>query len=422
VARLAVDPAGVVSRGQAAMGTDLTPAALMGGAPPFAPAAQVTLEAWQDPPQNRWAFQHVRELIPSARIRRGSGPVWRLRRDERPVHDVRFESSGGTTSVAQLLDESYTDAFLVLQGERIIAEEYRNGMEPDTPHLLMSVSKSVTSSLVAALVREGVLDTEAKVTDVVPDLSGTSFEGATVQHLLDMRAGTKFDEDYENLEADVRVFEQVYLWRPRTDPGLPTNALDYFATLSNDGDHGGPFRYRSVLTDVLSWVTERAAGGRFHELVSRKVWQPLGAEFDAEVTVDAYGNPMADGAVSATLRDLGRFGLLHLRRGLSGTGARIFDERWVDDTLRGADDGPQAFVGGDDTPGFPPGAHYRNCWWVRDPAAGLYHASGIYGQNVVVHVPTETVVVKLSTWPRPVDRAFTEDLAAATIAIGAAQR
>lgn len=395
-------------------------AEMMAGPPPFGADRQVTLEAWQDPPGNRWAFQHVRELIPTARIRRGSGPPWALVRDEQPVGALRFQAAGRSMTVAQLLDESYTDAFLVLHGDRIVAEEYRNGMEEDTPHLLMSVSKSVTSAVAGVLAHEGRLGVDAKVTDVVPELEGSSFDGATVQHLLDMRTGTKFNEDYDNPDADVRVYEQVYLWRPRTSPDLPADALAYFATLGNDGEHGGAFRYRSILTDVLAWVLERAAGERYHQLVSEALWQPMGAEYDAEVTVDAHGNAMADGGISATLRDLGRFGLLHLRGGRAGTGAQLFAPSWTDDILRGARDGAQAFAAGDDPTGFPPGSHYRNCWWVRDPAVGLYHASGIYGQNVVVHVPTETVVVKLSTWPTALDRFQTEALAAATVAIGEA--
>lgn len=393
---------------------------LMAGPPPFAADALVTLEAWQDPPGNRWAFQHVRELIPSARIRRGRGPVWQLDRDERPIGGVRFEVDGGSKTLSELLDESYTDAFLVLHGGRVVAEEYRNGMEEDTPHLLMSVSKSVTAAVAGVLAHKGLLDVAAKVTDVVPELAGTSFDGALVQHLLDMRAGTKFNEDYDDMDADVRVYEQIYLWRPRTDAELPADALAYFATLRNDGEHGGPFRYRSILTDALGWVLERAGGQRFHELVSRELWQPLGAEHDAEVTVDAHGNAMADGGVSATLRDLGRFGLLHLQGGRSGTGDELFDRGWTDDIVRGAQDGARAFVEGDNTPGFPAGSHYRNCWWVRDPVGGLYHASGIYGQNVMVHVPTETVVVKLSTWPTALDRPQSRALAAATVAIGRA--
>jgi CubicO group peptidase (beta-lactamase class C family) len=389
----------------------------MSGAPPFAPECLVTLAQWQDPPGNRWSFQHVRELIPSARIRRGAGPVWELPRRPRDVLDVSFVLAGERRSVGSLLESTCTDGFLVVQGGAIVAEHYFNAMTDDTPHLLMSVSKSITAAVAGRLVGRGELDVTAEVADVVPELGTTSFAGATIQQLLDMRTGTRFDEDYDNVQAEVRVYEQVYLWRPRVAPDLPADALSYYATLVNDGEHGGPFRYRSILTDVLGWVLERASGVRFHELVSRELWAPMGAEFDAEVTVDGHGNAMADGGISATLRDVGRLGQLYLRRG-KRDGHVVVPSTWVDDTVRGAPDGPAAFVAGDNPEGFPLGAHYRNCWWVRDPAAPFLHGSGIYGQNVFVHGPTDTVVVKLSTWPRPLDRGALDATAAAVVAIG----
>jgi CubicO group peptidase (beta-lactamase class C family) len=378
--------------------------ALLTGAPPVPPPALVTLANWQDPPFNRWSFQHIRELIPTARISRGAGPVWDLPRAERDVLGIRFRSEDRDLTVAQMLAETFTDGFLVLHGGRIVAEHYFNHLAPDVPHLLMSVSKSVTSALAGVLVGRGALAVTDKVEDVVPDLRGTSFQGAAVQDLLDMRAGTFFDEDYENVAAHVRDCERVYLWRPDDGRPRPADALAYFATLTNDGPHGGPFRYRSILTDVLGWVLEQAAGARLHQILARELWQPMGAEFDAEITVDGRGNPMADGGICATLRDVARFGQMYLQRGLAG-GRPVVPGDWVDDTIRGAPDGADAFLAGEGATGYPPGAHYRNFWWVRDPAVPFFQASGINGQNVFVHVPSQTVVAKLSTWPTAVSPA-----------------
>ena len=381
----------------------------MAGAPPFPGDAQVTLANWQDPPFNRWAFQHVRELIPSARIAWKSGAPRPLPRQERQLARLAFSWKGQQLTVGEFLDQTWTDGFLVLHRGAVVTEQYFNGMRPETPHLLMSVSKSVTSTVAGILADRGALDPAAQVTTIVPELAGTSFAGATVQHLLDMRAGTRFNEDYADLDADVRRYERVYLWRPAEgDHGADlaaTDAISYFGTLQNDGPHGGPFRYRSILTDVLAFVIERAAGERLHELISRELWQPMGAEFDAEITVDRLGNPMADGGVSATLRDLARFGLLFMRRGRSGR-RQIVPSWWVDDTIRGAPDGPRAFAEGDERAGYPEGGHYRNCWWVRDPGLPFYHGSGINGQSIFVHVPSQTVVAKLSTWPVAWDEEF----------------
>jgi CubicO group peptidase (beta-lactamase class C family) len=400
----------------------------MSGVPPFPAGSLVTLGNWQDPPFNRWAFQHIRELIPTARISRGAGSPSRLPRAERDVAGLRFRSAGRELTVAEMLAETYTDGFLVLHRGKIISEQYFNGMTPDTPHLLMSVSKSIVGAVAGVLAGRDLLDVSAPVEQIVPELTGTSFQGATVQQLLDMRTGTHFDESYANLESDVRTYERVYLWRPdASDPRAgaaeprpdaagpqpdtaephpdaagprPGDALAYYRTLHNDGEHGGPFRYRSILTDVLGWVLEKAGGARLPDLIARLIWQPMGAEFDAEITVDAHGNAMADGGICATLRDIGRFGLLFAAGGVEPRRRQgVVPSAWIRDTIAGAADGPQAFVAAGDAPGFPAGAHYRNFWWVREPAVPFFHASGINGQNVFVHVPSQTVVAKLSTWP-----------------------
>ncbi len=373
----------------------------MEGTPPSGDTL-VTLANWQEPPFNRWGFQHVRDLIPTARIARGDGPVWRLPRAERGLDDLTFRSGRRRLTLERMFEETATDGFLVLHRGRIVMERYFNAMTPSTTHLLMSVSKSLTSTLAGILVGRGELDPRADVTSIVTELEGTSFDGCAVQHLLDMRAGTRFDETYDDPKADVRVYEQVYLWRPRMDRRVPADATAYFATLKNASAHGGPFDYRSVLTDVLAWVIERAAGVRFAELVSRELWRPMGAEFDAEVTVDGSGNPMADGGICTTLRDLGRFGQLFLNGGVRGR-RRIVPASWIRDIVRGAPDGADVFERDEELRAWPRGAHYRDKWWVYDPSGPIYQGLGINGQRVMVHRPSRMVVVKFSTWADALD-------------------
>lgn len=384
---------------------------IMTGAPPFSAEALVTLENWQRPPYNRWAFQHVRELIPTARISRGDGPIWQLPRAEENLDEIRFATQSGESTVSGLLLRTYTDGFLVIHRGTILAEQYFNGLRPDTPHLLMSVSKSVTGLVAGALAGRGVLDVTAPVESIVPELAGTSFTGARIQHLLDMRTGTRFVENNDDPDSEIAVSDRVYLWRPDEGKPVPACGTEYFATLTNDGRHGGPFRYRSILTDVLAWVLEKAGGARFADLVSQELWQPMGAEYDAEITVDAHGNALADGGISATLRDAGRVGLLALRRG-RGQQTQVIPAAWLDDTITGAPDGSLAFRTGEVAADYPLGTHYRNCWWVTAPGLPQFNASGIHGQHIFVHAPSQTVVVKLSSWPD----ALSDPMRQATIA------
>jgi len=179
---------------------------------------------------------------------------------------------------------------------------------------------------------------------------------------------------------------------------LPSDITAYFPMLQNQSEHGGVFDYRSVLTDMLAWVMERASGIRLPELISRYVWQPMGAEFDAEITVDGHGNAMADGGVCTTLRDLARFGQVLLSGGRRGT-TTVIPRAWLKDTLTPDPDSRAAFEASEDEKGLPQTAYYRNQFWIIDPKGPIFQCSGINGQTVFVHGPTKTVIAKFSTWP-----------------------
>ena len=317
-----------------------------------------------------------------------------------------------------MLETTDTDGFLVLHHGRILEERYGGAMTESTPHLLQSVSKSLTSALAGALVGLGRLDPSAPVTQYVVELRGGSFEGCTVQDLLDMRAGTRFSEEYEDLDADIRISEQVAGWRPRTRDALPPDLYAYMAGLKNQGPHGGPFEYRSILTDALGWVLERAGGDTFANLFSRHVWGPMGAERDAAITVDAGGAPLTDGGLCVTLRDLARFGLLHLRDGVID-GRRVLPEGWTARVGKPRPDLVAAFGRALTYDGVAtPTSYYADQWWVFDADRGVYGGIGIHGQALVIHRPADAVIAKVSTHAIALDRDKHELQLAGAVAIG----
>jgi CubicO group peptidase (beta-lactamase class C family) len=233
------------------------------------------------------------------------------------------------------------------------------------------------------------------VTDYVATLRGTGWEGCTLQHLLDMRAGTRFDEeDYANPDSDGVLIDEVSGYRPLRRPELPGDLYAWIAGMQSERGHGGPFRYQSILTDVLAWVAAEATGTRFVDLFADRIWSRLGAERDAEIIVDAAGFPAAEGGFCTTLRDLARFGLLHLR-----DGGGVVPPEWIARRRRPGD-GVSAALAGSERPleRFPV-AFYRDCWWVSDPEAGVYSGYGINGQQLLIHHPTDTVIARFSSWP-----------------------
>lgn len=227
-------------------------------------AAKATLANWRTAPHNRWAFHHVRELVPSADI--PSDPR-NLR--ELPSDPLGFEE------LLPFLDETDTDGCVVLHRGRIVSERYGNGMTDETPHILMSVSKSMLGLLFANL----PLDPERRVTDILPELKDTAYGGATIRHLLDMCAGIAFDEDYLATFGPIIEYRKATGWNPLQPGDAPSDLHSFYGRLVHaDGRHGGRFHYVSPNTDLLGGVIEQATGRRYAELMSELVWKRIGAD------------------------------------------------------------------------------------------------------------------------------------------------
>ena len=363
----------------------------------------VTLDNWQTAPHLAWTFQHIADILPTATISRGTGPVAHLPRRTASLTDLLvLHPDAQRTSVGEVLHDTMTDGWMLLHDGAVLAEDYPQGMYPETLHLLMSVSKSLIGTVAGSLVGRGVIDVELPVTAYVPALAASGYAGATVRHLLDMRSGIAFSEDYLDAGAEVRLLEEAIGWASRRDPGGPTTMYDFLVTLRQKRPHGGPFEYRSGETDVLGWVLEAAAGTRMPDLMSQLVWARLGAEFDANIGVDAIGTGMFDGGISAALRDLARFGQMLLDEGTSLAGEQVVPASWVHDSFAGGPDSRAAFAA---SPGDNrmPGGMYRNQFWFPYAGRDVLLCLGIHGQMIYVNRTARVVGVKLSSWPTPQD-------------------
>ena len=352
---------------------------------------------WIDAPYNRWAFRHVREVARTATIRRGDSTPRALISAPQAIDAIPFEFEGRTSTVAEMMEATYTDALVVLHGRQMVAEHYLAGMRPDDVHLLMSVSKSLTATLAGIVIEKSLLSTSVTVPEVIPGLAGTAWEGCTIQHLLDMRAGTEWNEDdYDDPDSHGRIVDEVSDYVPRSRHDLPPDTATWIAELTNVRSHGDRFQYRSILTDVLAWAIEAITGEPFAELFGRLIWSPIGAERDAEIVVDNAGFPIAEGGISCTARDLARFGLMLLERG-AVDGNQVVPAAWLDRLRQPDADLVAAYSHYADA--SEPNAYYRDMWWVADPVTGRYSGSGINGQTLRIDHATNTVIVKLSTWP-----------------------
>ena len=383
----------------------------------------ITVKNWYWGPGNRWSYKHTSRVFPSATIYRGTGPVAKLDYALRDLGDVSFVNpiTKSRMSITQMYAATDTDAFLVMQGGKIVTEKYFNGMKPEDRHLLMSVSKSVLGVLAGIIVGEGRLDLKAQVTSYIPELKGSAYDGATVQNLLDMTVGMEFDEDYSSKASDLYRLDEAAGWVER-GPHAANGLHEYLATLKKrHGAHGSEFRYISANTDAMGWVLERATNTDYAELVANELWSKLGAERDAYVLLDGFQATYADPGLNMTLRDLGRFAQLVLEGGRYN-GQQIVPGKWIENIRQGGD--RDAWKKGPEYPyfrklaGYENGS-YRNYWYIADPRRGHITAIGLAGQLIVIDPSSDTIVVKFSSHATPASDQYDIEYAGAIAIVDA---
>lgn len=372
---------------------------------------------WDRAPWNRWSFQHIREILPTAEVWRGNGEIWKLPRDSAQIEQLNFLSSEGQEmSIRQWLDSSYTDGFIVLHKRNIVFERYMNGMNERSLHLSQSMAKSIVGTVCGILIGRSVLNPDRAITHYLPELKSTAWRGATLRQILDMTTGVRFVENYEAPDSDIAITDIASGWK-QAPPGVeaPGCIWDQILGLKDTvRAHGTLFEYKSIETDVLAHALERVTQTRLADLVSRELWQPLGCESSASFTVDSAGYALADGGFNATLRDYARFGQAYVQGGRAN-GRQIIPGFWIDD-IHHAD---HSLFGEPYTFAMPNGG-YRNQFWIEDVSRRSFMARGVFGQMVHIDRDNEIVMVKLSSWPEFVSNPRLKDSLSAVHAITAA--
>jgi CubicO group peptidase (beta-lactamase class C family) len=351
-------------------------------------------------PEIRWALSHMRELCPTVNVSRGETAATNLCRvDAATVAAIDAVSFTDTNGRARTFGAShhdvYTDGIVILHRGGLVYERYFGALVPLGAHACFSITKSYVATIAATLIHEGVLDESRLVTYYVPEMADTAYADATLREVLDMQVGVAYSEEYADPKADVWVYARAggLRARPRDYAG-PENFYDSLLTLRKDGEHGHAFAYKTVNTEVLGWIMRRVTGTRLETLISERIWSRLGCENDAYITVDSSGVAMGGGGMSATLRDLARFGELMRCEG-AARGVQVVPAAVVADIRRGADPAKFAMAGYHQLAGYS----YRNMWWVAHDPLGVFEGRGIHGQRLYVSPAAETVIARFSSHP-----------------------
>ncbi len=356
----------------------------------------LTLSNFQFGPENRWAFSHIREVLPTVNIEHDDDRVLVLERSSNLVNDFSIPFEGREQSIDEIVQSQFIDGLLVLKNGDIIFEHYYGELTAARPHLMNSVSKSVVGLLAGKLAGDGVIDLSRPVSHYVAALAKSGWGPDSLRKVLDMKDGSDYTEDYPDFTTTFRIQDCAVGWTEADycPKNGPRGGYEFFPTIGRNEARLNKFSYRSGSTDVLGWVLEEATGQPLAELISTHIWKPMGAEFDAFITVDESGFVLADHGMNSTLRDLGRLGLLVLNKGVV-FGQQVVPADFIEDLHAQPGDPTWPYPSKDDLEPY-----YRSFWWGKGNDERDLSGSGIHGQTVVVAPEAGIVIALYSTWPR----------------------
>ena len=375
---------------------------IMAGFPPPPDKRVDRTNALMVPPYNRWAYQHMRTVFPSAAVHGAERPRPLAVDIDRAIGGLGVpRPDGEVADFPTFLRQTYTDAFLVTTPDTLVYEHYDNGMHATQPHQMMSCTKSFAGLFALMAADQGQLSESDQVTDIVPELAGASaFAGATVGQVLDMVNSMKFIEDYADPASDIGRYALALGWVEIPGVTAEASLYDFLKTLQRnpDHDHGEVFHYQTPKTDVVNWVTNRAIGKSFQDTLSETLWRRIGAESETYVLLDRCGTLVAGGGLNAGPRDVVRFAQLMLNDGVLD-GESLVPSHIIDTLEAGGD--RQAFARGPEAvAAMATDWSYRAQWWVRHtPGRAAITAIGIHGQWIYIDRAHRVAIVKQSSQP-----------------------
>ncbi len=291
-------------------------------------------------PALRYSVCHMRQFMPTTGVRAAQTNRYKFKvKLDKGIDTVTFLPWNSDQSITweASLSMNYTDGILILHKGRIVYEKYYGELKPDGLHAAMSVSKTFTGTLGALLVEEGLLDENKTGKDYIPELKKSAFGDATIREILDMTTALKYSEDYSDPNAEIWAFSAAGNPFPKpVSYNGPTNYYDYLVTVQKDGAHGGVFGYKTVNTDVMGWIVSRVTGKSIPELMSERIWEPLGTHFDGYYQIDGAGIAFAGGGFSANMRDMAMFGEMIRNKGYFNK-KQILPKSLIEDIMKGGD-------------------------------------------------------------------------------------
>ena len=374
---------------------------IMKGSPPPI-EYQVTLDNWRKYPFNSWSFVNVRNLIPTSPIYNNPDKKVILQKQLIDIDDLVIDHKNTSYKLKEIFKICDTDAFLVMHKGKIKFEFYDKFTRFNTPHIIFSVSKSLTSLLTGILVEKKVININSYISHILPETKGTAYEDATVRNVLDMSIASGFIEDYTGQAEIFKKYRSSTGWDlPETNSTQTVKGLhDFLSSMPKSNQkHGKKYHYCSPHSDLLGWIIERASGENYSKIMADLLFKKAGINHEANVTVDKWGASRAAGGISVSPYDLLLLSELVRNHGSNKNG-QVIPAAWIEDFVNNKNN--NSYLNQDNLERFPNG-NYRSKWYQTGFKDNEYCAIGIHGQNIWINPQKEITIVRMSSASDPIN-------------------
>jgi len=326
-----------------------------------------------------------------------------MQKSDRPFQEWRAaspEERGMDARKLSLLENMIEAEYCNINGIAIVKngfsvfERYFHGCSPEVAIHVASVTKSILGALVGIAVRDGYIESEdTKVLsffpEYVPAEGGSRIREITLRPLLTMTAPYPFEA-----------------WREPLDKlTMREDWITYTLDMLGRGGEIGSFKYSTAGAHLLSAILTRATGKSARQVANERLFRPAGMRKIPDYEIKDYGfdslfgkdvkgwvhdplgNSTGGWGLTLTTRDMARFGLLCLNRGVCD-GRQIIPESWIKKSTKMNSN------------------HYGYLWWLFDEGGASAFAALGDGGNAIFCIPRKHLVVAIASefMPEPKDR------------------
>tara|TARA_S200000501_G_scaffold141143_1_gene133387 strand:+ start:2229 stop:3425 length:1197 start_codon:yes stop_codon:yes gene_type:complete len=358
---------------------------------------EINLNNWRTHPYNRVAFSNIEKILPISIIKKGNNSV-RFKNKFEDLKTLTFLNKYKEhQSLKEYLKKNLTDTFLVIKKGNKVFEWLSENQNSNKPHILFSISKSLTGLIAGVLIEKRLIDESKNITFYIPEIKNSAYDNASIRNLLDMTVSSNFQEEYLDKSGLFNLYRQATGFNPRdTDTKI---GLKGFLKLmpKSQYTHGNNYQYCSPNTDLFGWIVEKVTNKKFSDFFSEEIFQKCNPNFNAFVTLDDEGSPRTAGGICMNINDLAKIAELVRCKGALEN-KQIINENTIAKLIDYEAEYPWPNVERGRL--FPKGG-YRSNWYQTGHANKEICAIGIHGQWIWIDQIKEISIVMFSSRKMP---------------------